>query len=633
MKKILALLLMFVLAILQSGVAEASHGYTPSNFPHDNIIANSVFRNTSSMSASEIQSFLNARGGELASKTFNTDEGPASAARVIYDASRYWGINPQVTMATLQKEQSLITATNPHSSQYDSAMGYACPTSGSCDPDKKGFVKQVWNGVFQLRYNFERASGNNSWGSGSYVCTASSSTDKAYYDKSLLPGNTVGFRTSTSASPYRTVKIFNAATASLYCYTPHAYNLDPYYSGSKNFLTSFEDWFGSTVRAYDATVDTIEFFSDQSMETEISEQNISAGPGQKLYVRVTATNVGYRDWENSFTKIATLAPRNHRDNIFLDSSWSSLNRPARVDQASVSPTSTGTFEFAIKMPQDIGNFSSTFGLVAEGKAWMDIDKFEIDVDVEPTSDYDSIVTSYTTYSNSALTSTVDLNRRIVQTGETIYVKFLVRNIGRETLEQTFYKVATVDPRNHSDSVFKDTSWAVANRPTSPEETSIASGEEGSFIFALKMPDEEGVYDDSFGLVAEGYSWMDDPMVTIQADVRDHPEEIAYGATLNKGDRLISHNKQYRLIFQGDGNLVLYKSGGQALWSTRTNGSGASRLILQGDGNLVLYKSGGQALWSTRTNGSGASRLILQNDGNLVIYKFSGGHSWASGTNR
>jgi hypothetical protein len=96
--------------------------------------------------------------------------------------------------------------------------------------------------------------------------------------------------------------------------------------------------------------------------------------------------------------------------------------------------------------------------------------------------------------------------------------------------------------------------------------------------------------------------MDDPMVTIQADVRDHPEEIAYGATLNKGDRLISHNKQYRLIFQGDGNLV-------------------------------LYKSGGQALWSTRTNGSGASRLILQYDGNLVIYKFSGGHSWASGTNR
>src|SRR5262249_19107724 len=57
----------------------------------------------------------------------------------------------------------------------------------------------------------------------------------------------------------------------------------------------------------------------------------------------------------------------------------------------------------------------------------------------------------------------------------------------------------------------------------------------------------------------------------------------------------------RLVMQGDGNLVMYGSHGQALWSAGTNGTGsANQVVLQADGNLVVYNVGGAAVWSSRT---------------------------------
>lgn len=57
---------------------------------------------------------------------------------------------------------------------------------------------------------------------------------------------------------------------------------------------------------------------------------------------------------------------------------------------------------------------------------------------------------------------------------------------------------------------------------------------------------------------------------------------------------------YRLIMQGDGNLVLYTSTNKALWSTRTAGHPGARLVMQGDGNLVLYSSTNKTLWDSHT---------------------------------
>jgi len=195
------------------------------------------------MTANQVQTFLTSKGSGLAKKSWNGKR----ASDIIYQAAQDWGINPQVILATLQKEQSLVTDPNPDSVQLRSAMGYGCPDNGSCSSDFSGFSYQVNNGTWQLRFNFERAKGNDDWYNSSirYACNQTTN----FYSAPLLPGNTVTFKRNTafSGTKDKTITIANAATASMYCYTPH---VGPYsetgYSGSYNFVTSFESWFGST---------------------------------------------------------------------------------------------------------------------------------------------------------------------------------------------------------------------------------------------------------------------------------------------------------------------------------------------------------------------------------------------------
>ena len=75
-----------------------------------------------------------------------------------------------------------------------------------------------------------------------------------------------------------------------------------------------------------------------------------------------------------------------------------------------------------------------------------------------------------------------------------------------------------------------------------------------------------------------------------------------GQTMQQGQYLISSNGQYRLIMQGNGNLVEYIQG-HALWSSRTSGHGAYA-VMQGDGNLVVYQ-GSTPLWGSSTGGTPA----------------------------
>lgn len=87
-----------------------------------------------------------------------------------------------------------------------------------------------------------------------------------------------------------------------------------------------------------------------------------------------------------------------------------------------------------------------------------------------------------------------------------------------------------------------------------------------------------------------------------------------------GQEIRSPNGQTRLVFQGDGNLVVYGLG-RAIWSTGTQSTDPSkrpeRLVLQGDGNLVL-RGNGKAWWSSGTNGTSARRLLVKDDGRLVL---------------
>ena len=111
------------------------------------------------------------------------------------------------------------------------------------------------------------------------------------------------------------------------------------------------------------------------------------------------------------------------------------------------------------------------------------------------------------------------------------------------------------------------------------------------------------------------------------------DHLTQGQALTRGQSLVSQDGRFTLIMQGDGNLVLYWSGGASRWASNTAAHAVSQVIMQSDGNLVIYASDGKTpLWASGTSGHPGAWLVLQDDGNLVIYSPGSKALWATGTN-
>ena len=112
-------------------------------------------------------------------------------------------------------------------------------------------------------------------------------------------------------------------------------------------------------------------------------------------------------------------------------------------------------------------------------------------------------------------------------------------------------------------------------------------------------------------------------ITLPSGPIAHGDTMRPGETLAPGDSVVSANGRYQFVFQGDGNLVLYKSfpsGAQRpLWDSRTNNRLVDVCIMQADGNLVLYDLDAHPVWASNSHGHPGSRLVVQDDGNVVIY--------------
>lgn len=168
-----------------------------------------------------------------------------TAAQMLYKIAQSCGINPQVMIVLLQKEQSLITDDWPWELQYKKATGVSCPDNPpsswapyNCDPDYLGFFKQMYYGAH--RFKLYKANATN-------------------YQYRAGRNNTILWHPNTSCGTSN-VYIQNQATAALYIYTPYRPNqaaLNNLYGegnscssyGNRNFWRMFNDWFGSTTRS------------------------------------------------------------------------------------------------------------------------------------------------------------------------------------------------------------------------------------------------------------------------------------------------------------------------------------------------------------------------------------------------
>jgi hypothetical protein len=114
------------------------------------VISDDNMRAYDSMSAAQIQKFLNSKPGPLKRMSFQRhDNGStASAAVIIWEACQAWHISPKVMLTMLQKEQSLLTRKHLAGHTLQRAIGAGCPDSGGCK--YPGFGNQMWNGARML---------------------------------------------------------------------------------------------------------------------------------------------------------------------------------------------------------------------------------------------------------------------------------------------------------------------------------------------------------------------------------------------------------------------------------------------------------------------------------------------------
>lgn len=204
-----------------------------------------------------------------------------SAAHIIYQAAQDYYINPKVLIVLLEKEQSLITDTIPHSVQYRSATGYGCPDHSACDSQYYGFKNQVRNAARMFRLILDNGS--------SYYPVG---YDYVKYNKDEGCGGS-------------TVYIENRATSALYQYTPYqpnnsVLNTRPGTSvgcgayGNANFYYYYRMWFGDT----HTTLSTVNLPSETfeikttSGKYIIPESNAS-GANLVLSSNATASNRQY----------------------------------------------------------------------------------------------------------------------------------------------------------------------------------------------------------------------------------------------------------------------------------------------------------------------------------------------------
>jgi hypothetical protein len=108
----------------------------------------------------------------------------------------------------------------------------------------------------------------------------------------------------------------------------------------------------------------------------------------------------------------------------------------------------------------------------------------------------------------------------------------------------------------------------------------------------------------------------------------HDQVIRSTKVLRPGESWTSD--RLALILTDDGNIVLHDQG-RAVWSANSGGRRGNHLVFQADGNLVLYSATNATIWSSRTPGNNGAILVLRADGNVIIISANGKTLWQTGT--
>lgn len=177
--------------------------YVSHHVNYSTLITNEEFTDANAMSVTQLQSFFEGNGSFLA--TFQQDG--KTAAQIIDQAAKAHKINPRVILATLEKENGLVSrTTQPQKWVLKSAMGYAYNDAGGSAGRQSTFAFQIDKGAELLHDLYEEGQQVN------------------FPAKMVVDYGT------------RRLQVNNAATWSLMRYTPHTRDIHLDQIGGGNHL-------------------------------------------------------------------------------------------------------------------------------------------------------------------------------------------------------------------------------------------------------------------------------------------------------------------------------------------------------------------------------------------------------------
>lgn len=547
------------------------------------------------MSAAAIQSFLQSEGSGLATyqdyvdcssnpsfmATYYPCSQNASAANIIYDAAQAYGVNPESIIATLQKEESLITTPNPVSSQLTFAMGYGCADSTGCNNPSNyhpGFFQQVDWGTWQLRLNIELMSGRTYFGiaPSSYACKAKPSQSPWYYDNGLYPGNAVDFSDGNNTI-YSTITIADASTASLYCYTPHVYNnpsglyglpvygtTGQYYSGSYNFVYYFTLWFGSTfAEPYNYSVVSS---STSDLMMEPGYQRV----GQYIQIRNVGSQTWYADGNVPTGGHAVrLATRNYANSPFADPSdaaWLGTANQIKMTPATVAPGDIATFTFNLVGPSQLFTtpYTQYFVPVLDGSgffydknmAWR-ISNRAGDYAFSSSQNFPTVL-----YPDQTITTTISISNAGLATWHAD---------GSVPAGGHAVRLAVAGYQNSPLSAGADPAWLGTANQVKMSPASVAPGQVATFTFTLHGPLSGMVSHLHFIPVLDGVGFLKD--INMFSDITVPPPSAGYSF-------VSATNPPSSMKAGSIANVSLtLKNTGSVVWSNNSSGVPNFRIMM------------------------------------------------------
>lgn len=174
------------------------------SFNKEATVSDAAYTDSKSMSQQQIQAFLEKKGSALAKKVDGQ-----YPSEIIYNCAQKYGISPKVILATLQKEQGLVTKKSLTQKQLDWAMGCGAYDGGNWNQSFKGFAKQIDGGVKCMRKHYDDGR------------------------KKIQSGGTIAMTIDGES-----LHIKNAATYAQYKYTPH-------FAGNRLFRDVYKGFFGN----------------------------------------------------------------------------------------------------------------------------------------------------------------------------------------------------------------------------------------------------------------------------------------------------------------------------------------------------------------------------------------------------